>query len=57
VRIRVTGTRDEAALLVDLVRPAAEVLDVSDPYPCRGSAHLVRVYIYARPHPEGRNRT
>jgi len=56
MRIRVVGTRAEAALLVDLVRLAAEVLEVSDPHPCRGSAHLVRVYLYAGPHPEGRNR-
>ena len=53
MRIRVTGTRAECALVVDLLRLAAEVLEVSDPHPARGSAHLVRVYIYTRPRPEG----
>jgi hypothetical protein len=56
MRIRIVGTRGECALVVDLVRLAAEVIEVSRPYPCRSAAHLVRVYVYARPHPEGSNR-
>ncbi|MGH3657839.1 MAG: hypothetical protein ACRDUA_14380 [Micromonosporaceae bacterium] len=55
MRVRVIGSPGEAALVVDLLRAASEVIEVSRPYPCRGSAHLVRVYIYARPRPEGRS--
>ncbi len=56
MRIRIVGTPTECALVVDLVRLAAEVIEVSHPYPCRTATHLVRVYLYARPHPERRNR-
>jgi hypothetical protein len=56
MRVRVVGTPGEAALVVDLLRLAAEVLEVSRTYPCRDRSGLVRIYIYARPHPEGSNR-
>jgi hypothetical protein len=53
VRIRVIGTRTEAAFVVDLLRLTSEVIEVSAPLPARGTSGLVRVYVYARPRPEG----
>lgn len=53
MKIRVTGTPDEVATVVEALRYAERaekltVADVSQPYPNRGGSGLVRVYVEAR---------
>ncbi|MCP2336968.1 DUF4097 family beta strand repeat-containing protein [Actinomadura rupiterrae] len=52
MRVRVIGLPDEIAPIVEALNLALDVVEVSAPYPCRGSSHNVRVYAELRPLPE-----
>lgn len=45
MNIRLMGTFEEVTAASQLLENAAEVLEISDPYPNRGKSKLYRVYI------------
>lgn len=48
MRIRLTGTHEECNTAVRGLREVFDVVDVSAPYPNRGSSSLMRVYVELR---------
>ena len=56
MRIRITGLPAEVTPVIQALTEARtlDVIEVSDPYPNRGDSRLVRVYIQARLHADGR---
>jgi hypothetical protein len=48
MKIRIIGPPEEAEQATDLIANALDVIEVSQPYPCRGNSRNVRIYIEAR---------
>lgn len=61
MKIRLTGLPAECDAVVALLSQVADrgltIVDVSTPYPCRGSSALVRVYVEARLHHQNEEAT
>jgi hypothetical protein len=53
VKLRVHGTAEECAQVVEALRQVLDVVSQSEPYPDRGRTFLVRVYLDVRLHPDG----
>lgn len=49
MKLRLTGTVDECAVVLAALRSTLDVREVSDCYPNRGDSTLVRVYVDAVP--------
>ena len=56
MKIRIMGLPAEVAPVIKALNDAdsLDVIEVSDPYPNRGDSRMVRVYIEAHLHAEGR---
>jgi hypothetical protein len=53
VKLRVHGTSEECAQVVQVLRQVLDVVSESEAYPDRGRSRLVRVYLDVRLHPDG----
>ena len=54
LRIRLIGLPDDVAAGVEALGRVLDLVEVSEPYPCRGRSRNVRVYVQARPEAGGR---
>ncbi|WP_165900623.1 hypothetical protein [Microbispora triticiradicis] len=48
MKIRILGLPDEVAQAADIINDAFDVIEISAPYPCRGTTRNVRVYAEVR---------
>jgi hypothetical protein len=48
MKIRLLGLPDECEAALRVLREHLDVVEVSNPYPCRGESRQVRVYAEAR---------
>jgi hypothetical protein len=48
MKIRIIGLPDEVTQAADIIAAAFDVIEISDPYPCRGNTRNVRIYAEVR---------
>jgi hypothetical protein len=48
VKIRIIGLPDEVGRAKTRIEETFDVIDASDPYPCRGNSRQVRLYLEVR---------
>jgi hypothetical protein len=56
VKLRVHGTTQECAQVVEVLHQVLDVVSESEPYPDRGRSSLVRVYLEIRLNSDGGQR-
>ena len=56
MKIRLIGLPEEVTAAAGRLGQIFEVIEISDPYPCRGASRQVRVYAEVRPQPTGDSR-
>ncbi|GAA3790247.1 hypothetical protein GCM10022226_06420 [Sphaerisporangium flaviroseum] len=49
MKIRIIGLPDEVTQAAEIIGTAFDVIEISDPYPCRGASRNVRIYTEVRP--------
>ncbi|WP_181870944.1 hypothetical protein [Sphaerisporangium album] len=48
MKIRITGLPDEVTQAADIIATTFDVIEISAPYPCRGTTRNVRIYAEVR---------
>ncbi len=56
MKVRLTGLPGEVVGATERLAEVFDVVEVSEPYPCRGASRQVRVYVEARGGAQGRGR-
>ncbi|MFI9553134.1 hypothetical protein [Nonomuraea endophytica] len=49
MKIRIIGLPEEATQAANLIARTFDVIEISDPMPCRGTSRNVRIYAEVRP--------
>ncbi|MET8140022.1 hypothetical protein ABZU32_06905 [Sphaerisporangium sp. NPDC005288] len=49
MKIRIIGLSEEVAEAAEILGTAIDVIEISTPYPCRGTSRNVRLYAEVRP--------
>jgi hypothetical protein len=49
MKIRIIGLPEEVTQAVEILGTAFDIVEISDPYPCRGVSRNVRIYAEVRP--------